>query len=283
MTHVRIDRLGDGLGGRPGSVGRITLDRPERHNALDLATAQDLRRAGLQLSRDEGVRVVVLRGLPSVFCSGVDLRYVRAVRDGADAPELAYLRAGAPADARPGAAFKAILEYLNATISELRRAPKPVLAAVEGVAAAGGLGLALACDLVVASERARFEWAYGKTGLSGAESATFFLPRLVGLQRAAHLAFLSPSVGAAEALRLGLACEVLPAEGFDDAVIEIARRLADGPARAQARVKRLLQRAAGVDDLEAHLDAELAELVASANDDDFADGLERFFSKREKR
>jgi len=273
-THVRVEQL--------GAVGRITLDRPARHNALDLATAQDLRRAGLQLSRDDAVRVVVLRGRPEVFCSGVDLRFVREHGAGGDPGALSYLRAGAPPDARPGAAFKAVLEYLNATISELRRAPKPVIAAVEGVAAAGGLGLALACDLVVASERARFEWAYGKTGLSGAESATFFLPRLVGLQRAAHLALLSPSVPAADALRLGLVSEVLPAADFDDGVLALARRLAEGPARAQARMKRLLQRAAGIDDLDAHLDAELAELVASANDEDFAEGLERFFAQRAK-
>jgi 2-(1,2-epoxy-1,2-dihydrophenyl)acetyl-CoA isomerase len=269
MTHVRVERS--------ESVGTITLDRPERHNALDATMARDLRRAALGLARDEGVRVVVLRGAPGVFCSGVDLRYVR---EGGDADDLAYLQAGAPAAHGPGAVFKQVLEYLNATISEIRRAPKPVLAAVDGVAAAGGLGLALCCDLVVASERAGFEWAYAKTGLSGAESATFFLPRLVGLQRAARLALLGERVGAADALRMGLVAEMLPQDGFDAAVAALARRIAAGPARAQARMKALLNRAADLEALDGHLGAELEELVASADGAEFAEGIARFFDRK---
>ncbi len=258
---------------REGAVGLLRLDRPERFNSLDLRTAQDLRRAALGLSRDPEIRVVVLSGRPGVFCSGVDLKYVRA---GGDPDELAYLTPGArPAAQGPGAVFKAILEYVNGVISEIRRAPKPVVAAVDGIAAAGGLGLALCCDLVVASERASFEWAYGKTGLSGAESATFLLPRLLGLRGALDLALLSPRLDAAEAQARGLVSVRLAVEDFDAGVLETARRVAERP--GFARTKRLLNRAAGLDELEAHLSAEVEALVESADDRAFAEGLERFF------
>lgn len=264
---------------RIGAVGVISIDRPERFNALDVRTAQDLRRAGLRMARDGAVRAVVLRGRPGVFCSGVDLAYVRA---GGDPAELGYLAPGAGGGGA-GAIFKQVLEYVNATIVEIRRAPKPFLAAVDGIAAAGGLGLALCCDLVLASERAAFEWAYGRTGLSGAESATFLLPRLVGLRGALDLALLSPRLDARAALARGLVSQVLPVEGFDAAVLDVAGRLAEGPAGALARMKGLLNRAAGMDELAAHLSAEVEALVASADSEEFAAGLERFFARRSGR
>ncbi|HSJ99571.1 MAG TPA: enoyl-CoA hydratase-related protein [Myxococcota bacterium] len=263
---------------RIGAVGVITLDRPARFNSLDVRTAQDLRRAALRMARDPAVCAVVLRGRPGVFCSGVDLAYVR---DGGDPDELGYLAPEARAGgAGPGAIFKQVLEYVNATIAEIRRAPKPVLAAVDGVAAAGGLGLALCCDLLLASERAAFEWAYGKTGLSGAESVTFLLPRLLGLRGALDLALLSPRLDARAALARGLVSQVFAVEGFDAAVLDAARRLAEGPTDAYARMKRLLNRAAGMDGLEAQLSAEVEALVASADSPEFAAGLERFFARK---
>ena len=263
-----------------GGVGTIEIHRPDRFNSLDVHAAQELRRAGLRMARDPAVRAIVLRGSPGVFCSGVDLRYVR---DGGSAEDLAYLAprtAAAPALASRGAIFKQVLEYVNGTIVEIRRAPKPVLAAVDGVAAAGGLGLALCCDLVFASERAVFEWAYGKTGLSGAESITFLLPRLIGLRGALDVAWLSPRLDARAALARGLVSEVLATDGFDAAVLGAARRLAEGPTESYARMKRLMNRAAGMEGLEAHLSAEVEALVTSADSPEFADGLERFFARK---
>ena len=172
---------------------------------------------------------------------------------------------------------------MGSTISEIRRAPKPVLAGVDGVAAAGGLGLALCCDLVFASARSRFEWAYGKTGLSGAESATFFLPRLVGLRRALDIALLGPRIGAERALRLGLVSEVWPDADFDRNLLEQARILAEGPTAAYARMKDLLNAAAGGEWLEDHLGREVESLVASADGGEFAAGIERFFARRGER
>ena len=205
MTHIRLDH--------DGPVATITIDRRARFNSLDVETARDLRKAGLQCARDTAVRAVILRGEGGVFCSGADLKYIR---DGGGAGDLAYLSPGArPADEGYGAVFKQILEYIHSTISEIRRAPKPFIAAVDGVAAAGGLGLAISCDLVVASDRATFEWAYGKTSLTGAESSTFFLPRLVGLRRAMELAFLNPRLDAKTALEWGLITRVCRGRQFE--------------------------------------------------------------------
>ena len=263
---------------RDGSVGIITIDRVQRFNSLDVRTAQDFRRAGLQYARDDDVRCVIIRGAGGVFCSGADLKYIR---DGGDQGELGYLQPEArDLPAGYGESFKQILEYIHSTISEIRRAPKPFIAAVDGVAAAGGFGIAMACDLVMASERATFEWAYSKTGLTGAESSTFFLPRLVGFRRAMELVLLNPRLDAARALDLGLVTAVYPAARFDDDVLEVAARLAAGPTGAYGVAKRLINQAAGDDRLDYHLDQEIEHLARSADGADFAEGLQSFFARR---
>jgi 2-(1,2-epoxy-1,2-dihydrophenyl)acetyl-CoA isomerase len=270
MSHIRSERRGD--------VGIIRLDRSERFNAMDVSMARDFRKAALGFARDDGLGAVVLCGAPGVFCSGADLRYVRV---GGEAEDLAYLRPEGRGEAAGyGSAFKQILEYLHSAISEIRRAPRPFLAAVDGVAAAGGFGLAMCCDLVFASERARFEWAYGKTGLTGAESSTFLLPRLVGFRRAMDLMLRNPRLDARAALEAELINEVLPVEGFDAAVLEVAERLAAGPTAAFGVAKGLLNRAAGLDRLDAHLDLELEHLSRVADESEFAEGIERFFERR---
>ena len=259
-------------------VGFLTIDRPARFNSLDVETARDLRKAGLQLSRDASVRVVVLRGTNGVFCSGADLKYVRA---GGEANDLGYLLP--PSAERPagyGAGFKQILEYLHSTISEIRRAAKPWIAAVDGVAAAGGFGLAMACDLVVASDRSSFEWAYAKTGLTGAESSTFFLPKLIGLRRAMQFVLMNPRLDAQAALDWGLLTAVYPAEQFETTVRQLACELAAAPTEALGIAKRLINQAAGVDRLDHHLDQELAQLAAIADGPNFAEGITAFFEKR---
>jgi 2-(1,2-epoxy-1,2-dihydrophenyl)acetyl-CoA isomerase len=266
---------------RAGAVGVITIDRRERFNSLDVETARDFRKAGLQYARDETVRAVVIQGTGGVFCSGADLKYIRA---GGTPDELGYLSPEARAvPGGYGEVFKQILEYLHSTISEIKRAPKPFLAAVDGMAAAGGFGVAMACDLVLASERATFEWAYHKTGLTGAESSTFFLPRLVGLRRAMELVLLNPRLDAGAALAAGLVTAVYPVERFDAEVLALATRLAEGPTRAYGVAKRLLNQAAGVDRLDYHLDQELEHLSRVADGADFAEGLDAFFAKRPPR
>ena len=273
MEHIRTHR--------DGAVGVITLDRRERFNSLDAATARDLRAAGLAMARDEGVRAVILRGAGRVFCSGADLKAIRADER---PDELSYLMpASRPVPTGYGERFKQILEYLHSTISEIRRAPKPFVAAVDGVAAAGGLGLAMCCDLVIASERSTFEYAYFKTALSGAESTTFFLPKLVGLRRAFDMAVLNPRLSAREAHAMGLVSQVVPDEDFEQAIVAIGRRLADLPTASVAAAKRLMNAAMSVDRLDVHLDQELEALVRVADGPDFAEGLAAFFDKRPPR
>jgi 2-(1,2-epoxy-1,2-dihydrophenyl)acetyl-CoA isomerase len=265
---------------RDGAVGILTMERRDRFNALDVKMAQDLRKAGLQLARDAAVRCLVLRGYPGVFCSGADLKYIRA---GGVEDELRFLSESRTVDAGYGERFKQILEYIHSTISELKRAPKPVVCAVDGIAAAGGLGIAMSGDLVVCSERSIFEWAYGKTALTGAESSTFFLPRLVGLRRAFGMAFLNPRLEARKALEWGLVNEVYPTESFDANVLALAKKLAEGPTRSFAVTKQLLNQSATVDRLDWHLDQELAELARIADTSDFAEGITAFFEKRPPR
>jgi 2-(1,2-epoxy-1,2-dihydrophenyl)acetyl-CoA isomerase len=273
MTHIRIDR--------EGHVGVISIDRRDRFNSMDVDTAQDFRKAGLMLARDDEVRAVIVRGEGGVFCSGADLKYIRA---GGDSGDLQYLRtAGQASPEGFGAVFKQILEYLHSTISEIRRAPKPFIAAVDGMAAAGGFGIAMCCDLVFASERATFEWAYGKTGLTGAESSTFLLPRLIGFRRAMELMLLNPRLDAAKAVEWGLINAVLPVDGFDQRVMEIAQGVASGPTRALGVAKGLLNASAGFDRLDVHLDRELEQLARIADTPDFAEGLASFFEKRPAR
>ena len=273
MKHIRIEV--------DAGVGVLSIDRPDRFNSLDVETAQDLRKAGLQLARDRGVRAVVLRGLPGMFCSGADLKFIRA---GGEAAGLQYLTPAArKVPGGYGEVFKQILEYLHSTISEIRSAPKPFVAAVDGVCAAGGFGLAMACDLVFASERATFEWAYAKTGLSGAESSTFFLPKLVGLRFALDMLLLNPRLDAREAHQARLVSGVLPTKGFDAEVLALAKRLAAGPTRAYGVAKALFNEAAGVDRLDYHLDRELENLVRSADGPEFSEGMDAFFAKRSPR
>jgi 2-(1,2-epoxy-1,2-dihydrophenyl)acetyl-CoA isomerase len=273
MTNIKAEQR--------GTVGLITIDRPARFNAMDVRTAQDFRRAALRFARAADVRVVVLRGLPGMFCSGADLKFIR---NGGDIADLAYMTNAPGSGSRIGVAygdvFKQILEYIHSAISEIRRAPKPFIAAVDGMAAAGGLGIAMACDVVMASERASFEWAYTKTALTGAESTTFMLPRVVGLRRALEMMLLNPRLTAAEAKEYGLVTSVHPVDGFDEVVVAAATRLAQGPPRAFAVAKELLNQAAGMDRLDDHLDREVEELARAANGQEFAEGIRAFFEKR---
>jgi 2-(1,2-epoxy-1,2-dihydrophenyl)acetyl-CoA isomerase len=270
MEHIRTVQ--------DGGVGVITIDRRERFNALDVMAACDLCQAARAMARDGAVRCVVLRGTGGVFCSGADLKYIRAGGDDASLEDLHTDARGVPRGY--GEIFKHILVYLHGTISAIRRAPKPFIAAVDGAAAAGGFGLAMCCDLVVAARRSTFEYAYFKTALTGAESTTFFLPKLIGTRRAADLAFLGRRLTADEAQSWGLVSEVYDDTRFDGDVAALAHRLAAGPTASYAAAKTLMNAAAGVERLDSHLDRELAMLVHAADGADFAEGITAFFAKR---
>ena len=268
-----------------GAVGIITIDRPERFNSMDVETARDFRRAGLQMARDDRARCVIIRGTGNIFCSGADLKYIRARAGERDFSYLRGANGDEPEGWQPsegfGDGFKEILEYLHSTISEIKRAPKPFIAAVNGVAAAGGFGIAMACDLVYMAESATLEWAYHKTGLTGAESSTFFLPRLLGLRKAMELVLLNPRLTAEQARSLGLINGIFADDVFGDHVMRIARQIAAGPTTAYGVAKQLVNHAAGVEQLDFHLDEELQQLARIADGAEFAEGLSAFFEKRQ--
>jgi 2-(1,2-epoxy-1,2-dihydrophenyl)acetyl-CoA isomerase len=138
----------------------------------------------------------------------------------------------------------------------------------------------MCCDLVIASDRSVFEWAYSKTGLTGAESSTFMLPRLVGFRRAMELVLLNPRLDADRALELGLVNAVHPVSTFEEEVRRVARTVAAGPAAAFTVAKGLMNQAAGMDRLDVHLDRELDNLSRIADGAEFEEGLESFFAKR---
>jgi 2-(1,2-epoxy-1,2-dihydrophenyl)acetyl-CoA isomerase len=252
---------------RDDAVGTIAIERRERFNSLDIDAARALETAVQECVNDASLRVLVLQGTDGIFCSGADLKFIWAE---ANATGVGY-----------GPYFREIVGSFHRTILGLRRAPVPVIVAVDGAAAAGGMGIAIGCgDVVLASARSTFEYAYFKTGLTGAESNTFFLPRLVGPGRAAMLAFLSPRLSAAQAQELGLVAHVYPETELAAGVREVAHQLAAGPRGAHAAAKRLMNEALGVDELEAHLARELDELCRAADSEDFAEGLSAFFEKR---
>ncbi|MFB6150515.1 MAG: enoyl-CoA hydratase/isomerase family protein [Haloarculaceae archaeon] len=273
MEHIDT-RVEDG-------VGYLTIDRPERFNAMDVAMAQEFREAGMQLARDDDVQCAVVEATGKAFCSGVDLEYVH---EHGDEEDLSYLLPDSESATQAeeyGRTFKQCLEYVHSAISEIRRADRPFVAAVDGIAAAGGFGIAMSCDLVYASTDAAFEWAYHDTGLTGAESSTFFLPRLVGFRRAMELMLRSPRLDPGEAEEMGLINGVFEVEEFDDEVDRVARDIADGPTGAYGVAKGLINQASDMDRLERHLNDERDSLTRIADGRDFEEGLEAFFDKRD--
>jgi enoyl-CoA hydratase/carnithine racemase len=202
-----------------GGVATVTMNRPEKKNAIDLMMWHELDTVGLELARSDDVRCVVLTGAGGAFCSGADLS------GGADdRHQLARMR------------------EINRVIVTWHDLPQPTIAKVTGVAAGAGMSLALGCDLLVASEDARFSQIFAKRGLSLDAGSSWLLPRLIGLHRAKELALFGDVISAGEALELGLVNRLLPAGEVDAFVDGWATRLAAGPPIALAMTKRMLNR-----------------------------------------
>src|SRR5213593_4606512 len=176
---------------RADAVATITLNRPDAYNALNLALGRDLFAAALEVDEDPGVRCVVITGAGKAFCGG-------GVKDFAEALP------------RIGVLVKELTTYVHGAVSRLARSPKPVIIAVNGVAAGGGLSLALSGDLVLAAESARFTMAYSKIGATPDGSSSYFLPRLIGIRRALELYLTNRVLSAKEALEWGLINRVVP-------------------------------------------------------------------------
>lgn len=247
-----------------GGVATITLNRPDAFNALNAKMAFELQDAIAEIARDGGIRAVVLTGAGRAFCSGQDLRDFEMVTDPArEVREALMLRYGP-------------------LMLAMRALPKPIVGAINGVAAGAGMSLALATDLRVAADNAFFTQAFSKIGLVPDAGSNYFLPRLVGVARAMELAWTSRRVNAEEAGQIGLVNRVVPAESLMSEANALAESLANGPALAIALTKRALLQGAAASLAETlSLEAELqAECIVS---EDFREGVQAFLEKREAR
>lgn len=249
---------------RKGPVATVRIARPDRYNAFDVETVGEIRRALESVSEDDAVRSVLLTGEGSAFCAGGDTdEMLEALDDGA-----------------PDRLFKELTRHLHAAIVETRRMPKPVVAAVNGAAAGGGFGLALAADIRVASEDAFFLPAYFEIGVVPDGGITWFLPRIVGRGRAFEILLRDRRVPADEAAEIGLVDRVVPGDELLPAARDLAGELADGPPIAVAEAKALLDRSLERS-LEAQLERERRANAASARTDDFAEGLRAYHGDRD--
>lgn len=244
------------------AVATIVLDRPDALNSLTVPLKEELLAAFREAGRDGTVRAVVLTGAGRAFCAGQDLRE----RLEPDAAPLAV----------------EVRDRYNPLILAMRRLEKPIVGAINGVAAGAGASLAFACDLRVAAEGASFVLAFGRVGLVPDSGATWMLPRLVGLARAFELAMLNEPLSAVDAERLGLVNAVVPAEGLLDAARDLAGRLAAGAPRAIALTKRALNRSLETD-LESALEYEAFLQGIAGRTADHAEGLRAFLEKRPPR
>lgn len=246
----------------------LTMNRPDVLNALTLDLLAALGGAIDAAANDPGVRCLVLTGAGRGFCSGADLREGIVGAEG-----------GVPSPEGYGATVR---DYYSPLILAIRRIEKPVIAAVNGVAAGAGQSLALACDLRVASEKASFIGGFVKIGLIPDSGGTFIMPRLVGLAKAAELTFFGDRLPADEALRLGLLNAVVPVDELLPTTMEWARRLAALPTQAIGMTKRAFN-AAIMPDLEERLEHEAQLMSAAAATDDHREGIAAFLEKREAR
>ena len=244
-------------------VGAIVLNRPDVLNAFDDELGFAVLESVQKASADDDVRCIVLTGAGRAFCAGEDLGALAGGYEQGQAPELGTT----------------LVDRYNPLIRALRNAPKPVVAAVNGVAAGAGASIALACDHRIASDKAKFVIAFMKVGLVPDSGAVWFLSKMIGEARAMDLAASGRSVGADEALALGLVNEVVAADELESRWRAVAAELASGPTRAYALTKRLVHDASerSLDD---QLDAEVHAQSEAGKTTDHLEGVRAFLGKR---
>ena len=243
-----------------GPIARIILNRPVALNALNRSMAERLLLICEMIRDSSTIRVVVISGQGRAFMAGGDLDYFH--EDLAAAPQAA----------------PTVIGPLHAALSILTHLPQVVMASLHGAVAGAGVGLALACDLVIAAEGTRFNMAYARIGACPDGSNTWSLPRAVGLHKALELILLADFFDAAEAHRLGIVSRVVPLERLDQETEALLRRLAAGPSVAYAHSKRLL-RQSSENTIESQMLAESAAFVACTETADFKEGVRAFFDK----
>jgi 2-(1,2-epoxy-1,2-dihydrophenyl)acetyl-CoA isomerase len=242
------------------NIAWIYLNRPDVFNSFNREMALSLQTSLDNCAVDGNVRAIVITGNGKAFCAGQDLKEVTT-------PEL-----------NPG--FRKILEeHYNPIIQKIRTIEKPIIAAVNGVAAGAGANIALACDIVVASEHGSFIQAFSKIGLVPDSGGTFFLPRLIGFQKASALMMLGDKVSAAEALAMGLIYKEYPTSTFLEEVMTLANTLAKMPTKALGLTKRLLNQSM-TNTLEQQLAQESDLQIEASSSYDYNEGVSAFVEKR---
>lgn len=251
-------------------VARITIDRPETRNALTWRMRDRLGDLMVEASVDVGVRAVVLSGSGDAFCAGADLRV----------PQPSAPRPDEAPDRVPGEVTRLLQRGWQRLVVAVMDCDVPVVAAVGGVAAGGGVPLALACDFVLAASDARFVQSFIQRGIVPDAGSAYLVTRMVGPLIAKRLLMLGDPLGAAQAAELGLVTRVVPADELGAAADELAARLAAGPTAALAQTKRLVNRALDVDRATALEDEATAqELVQSSAD--AQEGIRAFVERRD--
>jgi len=242
------------------NVAWILLNRPEVFNSFNREMTFLLQETLDNCANDTNVRAIVITGNGKAFCAGQDLKEVTD-------PEL-----------NPG--FRKILEeHYNPVIQKIRTIEKPIIAAVNGVAAGAGANIALACDIVVAADHASFIQAFSKIGLIPDSAGTFFLPRLIGFQRATALMMLGDKVSAEEALNMGMIYKIYPTSFFEEEVMTLAKTLAQMPTKAIGLTKRLLNQSI-TNNLEQQLALESDLQIEASSSNDYKEGVTAFVEKR---
>ena len=244
---------------KDGFVGKITLHRPEVFNSFNREMASLLHAILDQCREDPEVRAILLTGAGKAFCAGQDLQEVT----GQDAPSLENI----------------VNHTYNPTIKRLREIEKPIVCAVNGVAAGAGANIAIACDITVAKESASFVQAFSKIGLIPDSGGTYFLPRIIGRQRATALMMLSDKITAREAEEMGLIYKVFKDQDFDAEAMALAQRLAQLPTQALGLTKRALNYSLD-NDLDKQLAIEEQLQSTAGNTYDYQEGVAAFLEKR---
>jgi len=246
---------------RKDHVGTITLNRPDAFNAFNLKLGREVFDAALEVDEDPDIRCVVMTGAGKAFCGGGDVKeFVDNM-------------------GRIGVHIKELTTYLHGAVSRLARTDKPVIVAVNGIAAGGGFALALTGDIVVAAESAKFTMAYSKIAATPDGSSSYFLPRLIGLRRALDLYLTNRVLSAKEALEWGLVTRVVPDAEFRSAVDTLARELAQGPTKAFGGAKRLFHQSTW-ESLETQMELESQAIAKSGHTADFREGVTAFANKK---
>ena len=244
-------------------VATLTLNRPDRLNALGGSLRDDLHDAITRSAADPEVRVMIVTGSGKGFCSGGDVKAMSEAKDGRRERPL----------------MEKIAPGRDRTLLAMRDAPQPIIAAVNGAAAGAGMNLALGCDIRLASTAAKFSQAFVKRGLHPDWGGTYFLPRVVGMAKACELIFTGAVIDAAEALRLGIVSQVLPPEELLPAAQALARAIADGPPIAIRLAKRAIYHSLECD-LRQALEFETYAQNICFETEDAGEGISAFVQKR---